>query len=93
MQTNINTAQMRGVQNASTIDEEAIEGQEKATEIAANLSINNEKLQDGQFVKYAGIITSVKKKFTKTNKIMAFVTVEDLYGPTEVIVFENCYQN
>ena len=93
MQTNINTAQMSGVQNASTIDEEAIEGQEKATEIAANLSINNEKLQDGQFVKYAGIITSVKKKFTKTNKIMAFVTVEDLYGPTEVIVFENCYQN
>ena len=93
MQTNINTAQMRGVQNASTIDEEAIEGQEKATEMAANLSINNEKLQDGQFVKYAGIITSVKKKFTKTNKIMAFVTVEDLYGPTEVIVFENCYQN
>ena len=50
-------------------------------------------MQDGQFVKYAGIITSVKKKFTKTNKIMAFVTVEDLYGPTEVIVFENCYQN
>ena len=93
MQTNINTAQMRGVQNASTIDEESIEGQEKATEMAANLSINNEKLQDGQFVKYAGIITSVKKKFTKTNKIMAFVTVEDLYGPTEVIVFENCYQN
>ena len=93
MQTNINTAQMRGIQNASTIDEEAIEGQEKATEMAANLSINNEKLQDGQFVKYAGIITSVKKKFTKTNKIMAFVTVEDLYGPTEVIVFENCYQN
>ena len=92
MQTNINTAQMREAQNASTIDEEAIEGQEKATEIAANLSIN-EKLQDGQFVKYAGIITSVKKKFTKTNKIMAFVTVEDLYGPTEIIVFENCYQN
>ena len=40
MQTNINTAQMREVQNASTIDEEAIEGQEKATEMAANLSIN-----------------------------------------------------
>lgn len=24
---------------------------------------------------------------------MAFITVEDMYGPTEVIVFENCYQN
>ena len=92
MQTNINTAQMREAQNTSSLDSEAIEGEEKTNEITANLSIN-EKLQDGQFVKYAGIITSVKKKFTKTNKIMAFVTVEDLYGPTEVIVFESCYQN
>ena len=92
MQTNINTAQMREAQNTSSLDSVAIEGEEKTNEITANLSIN-EKLQDGQFVKYAGIITSVKKKFTKTNKIMAFVTVEDLYGPTEVIVFESCYQN
>ena len=50
------------------------------------------KYMDGQFVKYAGIISSIKKKYTKNNKIMAFVSVEDLYGPTEVIVFENCYQ-
>lgn len=48
--------------------------------------------KDGQFVKYAGIITSVKKKYTKNNTIMAFVTVEDLYGTVEIIVFENCYQ-
>ena len=47
--------------------------------------------KDGQIVKYAGVITSVKKKFTKNNKIMAFVTVEDLYGQAEIIVFENCY--
>ena len=47
---------------------------------------------DGQNVKYAGIITSVKKKYTKNNTIMAFVTVEDLYGQAEIIVFENCYQ-
>lgn len=49
--------------------------------------------KDGQFVKYAGIITSVKKKYTKNNTIMAFVTVEDLYGTVEIIVFENCYQD
>lgn len=48
--------------------------------------------KDGQFVKYAGIITNVKKKYTKNNTIMAFVTVEDLYGTVEIIVFENCYQ-
>ena len=55
---------------------------------------NNERsnYQDGQNIKFAGIINSVKKKYTKTNKIMAFITVEDLYGSSEVIVFENCYQ-
>ena len=47
--------------------------------------------RDGQNVKFAGIISSVKKKYTKNNKIMAFVTIEDLYGSCEIIVFENCY--
>ena len=49
--------------------------------------------KDGQNVKIAGIISSIKKKYTKTNKLMAFVTIEDLYGSCEVIVFENCYMN
>ena len=48
--------------------------------------------KDGQSVKFAGIINSIKKKYTKNNKIMAFVTIEDLYGTMEVIVFENAYQ-
>ena len=46
---------------------------------------------DGKQVKYVGIINSVKKKFTKKNTLMAFVSVEDLYGVTEVIVFDSCY--
>ena len=49
------------------------------------------KFEDGQQVKIAGIITSVKKKYTKNNKIMAFVTIEDLYGSAEIIVFEPTY--
>ena len=49
------------------------------------------RYKDGQIVKYAGIITSIKKKFTKKNTIMAFVTIEDLYGQAEIITFENCY--
>ena len=103
IQTNINTAQMREAQNASGLDSEAIEEEYKEAQNYKNMKevdisqkmklVSREKLQDGQFVKYAGIITSVKKKFTKNNKIMAFVTVEDLYGSAEIIVFENCYQN
>ena len=46
---------------------------------------------DGQDVKIAGIISSVKKKYTKNNKIMVFLTIEDLYGPAEIIVFEPTY--
>ena len=47
--------------------------------------------QDGKQVKYVGIITSIKKKYTKRNTLMAFMTVEDLYGSTEIIVFDSCY--
>lgn len=56
-----------------------------------NIKEENDLSKDGRPVKYAGIITSVKKKYTKNNTIMAFVTVEDLYGATEIIVFDNCY--
>ena len=47
--------------------------------------------QDGKQVKYVGIINSIKKKYTKRNTLMAFMTVEDLYGSTEIIVFDSCY--
>ena len=46
---------------------------------------------DGQDVKIAGVISSGKKKYTKNNKIMVFLTIEDLYGSAEVIVFESTY--
>ncbi len=49
------------------------------------------KYKDGQYIKYAGIITAIKKKYTKSNRIMAFITVEDLYGTVEMICFENAY--
>src|SRR5574344_1424833 len=65
--------------------------QDALTMTTIEVSNNSKQLKDGQFVKYAGIITSVKKKYTKNNKIMAFVTVEDLYGSVEIIIFENCY--
>lgn len=51
----------------------------------------NDLSLDGKEVKYVGIINTIKKKFTKRNTQMAFITVEDLYGVTEVIVFDTCY--
>ena len=85
-QTNINSLQIVG---KNVTDDELIEDEE----IQILEKDKNFKIQDGMLVKYAGIITSIKKKYTKTNKLMAFVTIEDLYGTAEVIVFENCYQN
>ncbi len=51
----------------------------------------NDLSLDGKPVKYIGVINSIKKKYTKRNTLMAFITVEDLYGTTEIIVFDSCY--
>ena len=77
--SNINTLLMREVHEE---EQETLEGEIQQMP----------KYKDGQVVRIVGIVDSVKKKYTKTNKIMAFVTIEDLYGQCEIIVFENCYQ-
>ena len=82
-QANINTLQIREFEQLSQAEMENTELLDNRGQIKL--------LQDGQFVKFAGIITSIKKKYTKNNKIMAFATLEDLYGSIEVIIFENCY--
>lgn len=82
-QTTINTMQLREI-------DEQMSSQMIAEEMVTN---EKQKFVDGQKIKYAGIITSIKKKYTKNNKIMAFVTIEDLYGAVEVLVFENAYLN
>jgi len=50
------------------------------------------RIKDGQFARIAGIIADIKTISTKNNKMMAFVTVEDLYGQLEVIVFPKIYE-
>lgn len=49
--------------------------------------------KDEQRVNVLGVIASVKKKITKSNSSMAFVTVEDMYGSIEVLVFPSVYEN
>ena len=46
---------------------------------------------DGKSVKLLGLITSVRTKITKNNEIMAFVTLEDLEGTINLIVFPKTY--
>ncbi len=86
MQTTITSSDIR------KIDEENL-SEDSQNNASIELVAEKAKYVDGQNVKIAGIITSVKKKITKNNKMMAFVTVEDLYGQIEVIAFENVYMS
>jgi DNA polymerase-3 subunit alpha len=45
--------------------------------------------KDGEIVSVLGLVVSVKKKMTKKNDSMAFVTLEDLFGDLELLVFPN----
>ena len=85
-QTNIDTLDLAEIneQNSSSQTEDGSQEQKVRTKA---------KFVDGQKVTYAGIITSIKKKYTKNNKIMAFITIEDLYGTAEIIAFENTVIN
>lgn len=50
------------------------------------------KLTDGQQVMVGGLLVEKKVIFTKTNKKMAFLTIEDTTGSLECIVFPNQYE-
>ncbi len=49
-------------------------------------------VQDGRSATIGGMITEKKIKYTKNEKVMAFLQVEDLVGSVEVIVFPKDYE-
>ena len=51
-----------------------------------------QRIRDGERAVVGGMITSKTMKATKNNKMMAFITVEDLVGSVEVIVFPRDYE-
>ena len=50
------------------------------------------KVRDGARAVIGGMITEKTVKHTKTNQMMAFLTVEDLMGTVEVVVFPRDYE-
>lgn len=50
------------------------------------------KVRDGNRVTVGGMITAKTVKYTKTNQTMAFLTLEDLLGTMEIIVFPKSYE-
>ncbi|MDI6603917.1 MAG: DNA polymerase III subunit alpha [Thermoanaerobacteraceae bacterium] len=78
--------------------DEFIEDIQKITKYTTrDIKSNDEELTksqifDNQEVILAGIIERKKVKFTKNNNMMAFISIEDLYGTIEVIVFPSVYE-
>ena len=50
------------------------------------------KVHDGARETVGGMITAKTIKYTKQNKVMAFVTLEDLAGSVEIVVFPRDYE-
>lgn len=67
-----------------------------ATASSLDFAVNEEtgtaSIKDGERVVIGGIISDVVIKFTKNNQRMAFVTLEDMTGTVEVIVFPKDFE-
>lgn len=62
-------------------------------DFAYDEEIHASKVIDGTKQIIGGMIEEITIKHTKTNKTMAFLTVEDLVGTVEVVVFPRDYEN
>ena len=63
-----------------------------AGDFVLDLETDTVKIGDGVKATIGGMITAKTIKYTKNNKAMAFITVEDLVGSVEVIVFPKDYE-
>jgi DNA polymerase III subunit alpha len=61
--------------------------------LATASTISLPELSDGRDVKLCGIITTVKSMLTKKGDRMAYLSLEDLQGMVEVIVFPDLYKH
>jgi hypothetical protein len=69
---------------------ETLAGEQPAVD--PSMDGSGKKLNDGQYAVIGGIISKVKTKYTKSNALMAFVDLEDMYGAVEMLVFPKVYE-
>ena len=62
------------------------------TDFQLDEETNKSRVRDGELVIIGGMITGKTIKYTKNNRVMAFLQLEDLVGTVEVIVFPNIYE-
>ncbi len=59
----------------------------RTDEIAQSAAGETDKYSDEQYVDVLAIVSEIRKKVTKSGANMAFVTLEDIYGSIEALVF------
>jgi DNA polymerase-3 subunit alpha len=64
----------------------------KVSEVTIGQLVTDEERPEGSVVTVAGLVTSVLRKTTKKGDVYAVITVEDLEGSVNVIVFPHDYQ-
>ncbi len=62
------------------------------SDFALDEETNHSKVVDGSKAIIGGMITDKTIKYTKNNQTMAFLTIEDLVGTVEVVVFPRDYE-
>jgi DNA polymerase-3 subunit alpha len=62
-------------------------------EIIRSAEGETDAYSDNQKVSVLGIVGSIKKKQTKSGSMMAFVTIEDISGSMEILIFSGVYEN
>lgn len=62
------------------------------TDFLVDEETDEANVSDGQMVTIGGMISDKTVKITKTGKNMAFITLEDLVGSVEVLVFPKDYE-
>lgn len=79
------------------IDEYRVLWEKNITNMTSDFEYDEEnggsKVEDRQKVIIGGIISNITTKMTKTGQSMAFITIEDLVGSVEVIVFSKTYNS
>lgn len=78
------------------LDDDRARWEKHTTAAAAQFAVDEEtgraQVSEGAIVTIGGILTAKTVKLTKNNQNMAFVTLEDLTGDVEVIVFPRDYE-
>ena len=64
----------------------------KSTDFVVDPETSRAPLRDGQRVTIGGLISDKTLKTTKNNQTMAFVTIEDLTGSVETLLFPRTYE-